>query len=160
MKLEALDRTTHDVAAFDSGVEACNSDLVSQSNKIRNRCQVLSEGSTILAFGRYSIVVSGPKKDLTPLVRIDYLARDLTSPAGTGTDMLIHLFRTIANDERTHDCKGVLIDCLNCGDAKQTARRWSYFTEKVGFRSIDGDPNAVSGYAFLPMVIVRAYAAA
>ncbi|MBY6121777.1 hypothetical protein [Mameliella alba] len=160
MKLEALDRTTHDVAAFDSGVEACNSDLVSQSNKIRNRCQVLSEGSTILAFGRYSIVVSGPKKDLTPLVRIDYLARDLTSPAGTGTDMLIHLFRTIADDERTHDCKGVLIDSLNCGDAKQTARRWSYFTEKVGFRSIDGDPNAVSGYAFLPMEIVRAYAAA
>lgn len=160
MKLEALDRTTHDVAAFDSGVEACNFDLVSQSNKIRNRCKVLSEGRSILAFGRYSIVVSGPKKDLTPLVRIDYLARDLTSPAGAGTDMLIQLFRTIANDERTQECKGVLIDSLNCGDAKQTARRWSYFTEKVGFRSIDGDPNAVSGYAFLPMEIVRAYAAA
>jgi len=121
---------------------------------------VLSDGSTILAFGRYSIVSSGPQKDLTPLVRIDYLARDLTSPAGTGTNMLVHLFRAIANDERTHDCKGVLIDSLNCGEVEKTTRRWSYFTEKVGFRSIEGNPDTVSGYAFLPMEMVRAYATA
>lgn len=157
--LVPLDSTAHDVDAFTSGVAACDEDLRRQARKQRSRCLVMAEDRRILGFGCYRVIDAGPDRATRPCILIDFVARDRLADAGTGTGLMLRLFIHLVQDPKTELAKGVLIDSHNCGDADACARRWRFFTNKIGFVPLrdDGQP---FGYAFMPMSTVKAIAAA
>ena len=157
-KLQQLDTLTHDVKSFSSGVGVCDEDLLRQSRKPRKLVYVIADGPTIFAFGRYSLVAFYQDKIKSPLIRIDFLGRDQVHGRGAGRELLLQLFLVISQDIQANDCKGVLIDSLNCGDEPACLKRWAFFMG-LGFQPLqmDGRP---FGYAFMPMKLVREIAAA
>lgn len=156
--LEQLDTLTHDVTSFSSGIAVCDEDLLRQSRKPRKLVYVIAGGQRIFAFGRYSYVVYSHAKTKSPLVRIDFIARDQVYGRGAGRELLLQLFVAITNDAKAIDCKGVLIDSLNCGDETASRKRWALFLG-FGFQPLQmgGKP---FGYAFMPMKLVNEIAAA
>lgn len=144
---------------FSSGVAACDDDLKTQARNPRNRCLVMAEERRILAFGRYVHAEAGPDMDIRPCVRIDFVARDVTADPGTGTAFMLRLLIRIGRDPKASVAKGILIDSMDCGDPSIRARRWRFFTQKLGFTPLhnDGRPH---GYAFMPMTTVREITAA
>lgn len=155
--LVPLDRAEHDVNAFSSGNEVCDDDLRKQSRNHRNRTLVMADGQRIVAFSRYSYVQAGPDKTLLPYLRIDFVARDVDFGKGAGTEIMLRTFVRIAQDPKVTECKGILIDSLNCGDAIMCKARWRFFTEKIGFERLGPGTNPY-GYAFLAIDVVRAIA--
>lgn len=155
--LVPLNRAEHDVDAFSSGNEVCDEDLRKQSRNHRNRTLVIADGRTIVAFSRYSYVLAGPDKMLLPYLRIDFVARDIVHGKGAGMEIMLRTFVRIAQDPKATDCKGILIDSLNCGDAGLCASRWKFFTEKNGFVPY-GEGRNPYGYAFMAIDVVRAIA--
>ena len=153
-----LDATSHDVAGFSSGVTTCDEDLRAQARKPRNRCLVMAEGRRILAYGRYVHAQAGPDNDIRPCVRIDFVARDVTADPGTGTAFMLRLLSRIARDPKASAAKGILIDSMDHGDPDIRARRWRFFTQKLGFTPLRDDGRQ-HGYAFMPMATVREIAA-
>lgn len=153
-----LDRSLHDVAAFSSGVVACDQDLIRQSHDPRNRCLVMTEGRRILAFGRYGYAEAGPENALRPCVLIQFIARSETARPGTGLDFTLRLLLRIAKDPKAVSGKGLLIDSMNCGDLTACERRWRFFTKTVGFTPLKDDGRPF-GYAFMPMATLHDIAA-
>ena len=155
--LVPLDPAEHDVAAFTSGNVTCDLDLKAQAHKVRNRTLVMAEASRIIGFSRYSLVLAGADKDLMPFVRIDFVARDAVHGRGAGMEIMLRTFIRITKDPKTDNCRGVLIDSLNCDKDADRWKRWSFFTERVGFVPLK-DNGLPYGYAFMSMETVRAIA--
>lgn len=155
--LVPLDRAEHDVDAFSSGNEVCDDDLRKQSRNHRNRTLVMADGRRIIAFSRYSYVLVGSDKSLLPYLRIEFVARDIEHGKGAGMEIMLRTFIRIAQDPKASDCKGILIDSLNCGDAGLCAARWRFFTGKFGFVALSEGSNPY-GYAFIAIDVVRAIA--
>jgi hypothetical protein len=157
--LAPLDSAEHDVNAFSSGVAVCDHDLRHQAKSTRNRTLVMADGRRIIAFSRYSYVRAEADKALLPYVRIDFVARDIACGKGAGMEIMLRTFIRIVQDPKAADCKGVLVDSLNCMDAALCAARWQFFTQKVGFVPVRADGRTY-GYAFIAMGAVRAIAEA
>jgi hypothetical protein len=157
--LASLDSVEHDVDAFSCGVAVCDDDLRQQAKSTRNRTLVMADGRRILGFSRYSYVRADANKAMLPFVRLDFVARDVAQGTGAGMEVMLRTFIRIAQDPRAADCKGVLIDSLNCGDAALCAARWRFFTQKVGFAPLRDDGKAY-GYAFMAISAMRAMAEA
>ena len=126
--------------------------------KPRKLVHVIANGPRIIAFGRYSYVAYNLQKTKAPLVRIDFIGRDQFHGRGAGRELLLQLFIAISKDDKAKECKGILIDSLNCGDETASRNRWTFFLG-FGFQPLqmDGKP---FGYAFMPMKLVNEIAAA
>lgn len=165
--IEPLDSERHDRAGFSSGVDAVDNFFRSTAGKLSRadnlRVFVLCEGERVIGFhalNAHSVAYADlpakyartrPSHGDIPAGFIAMIGVDRRFQGrGFGGDLLVDALERMARAAHDIGLAVVLLDILDCGDARAVERRRALY-ESFGFRSLPSRPNRL----FLPIATVR-----
>lgn len=166
--IEPFDPDRHDRSKFSCGVEQVDNYFKKTANKLNKADNVrlfvmVAENDDIAGF--YAINAhsvdyselhkryarSRPGHGSIPAAYISMIGRSTDfKGTGVGGDLLVDALRTIAQAADQIGLSVVMLDVLDCGDARRTANRKALY-ESYGFMPLNSDPLRL----YLPMATVR-----